>query len=48
MGLELDRPKSSIAFVAFKNRYNDLIDFDFDTFQNINRSPVEVEGVEIS
>ncbi len=25
-----------------------LIDFDFDTFQNINRSHVEAEGIEIS
>ena len=48
LGLELDRPQSSIAIVAFVNRYNDLIDFDFDTFQNINRSHVEAEGIEIS
>ena len=47
MGLELDLERTAIGIVAFSNRYNDLIDFDFETFRNINRSHVEAEGVEI-
>jgi vitamin B12 transporter len=30
----------------FYNRYEDLIDFDFDTFTHLNRSEVEAQGVE--
>ncbi len=31
----------------FHNRYKDLIDFDFDLFQSVNRSSVEAEGAEL-
>ena len=30
----------------FSNRFENLIDFDFDTFQIVNRSKVDAEGVE--
>jgi iron complex outermembrane receptor protein/vitamin B12 transporter len=30
----------------FYNRYDDLIDFDFETFRHLNRSQVEARGVE--
>ncbi|HKI02521.1 MAG TPA: TonB-dependent receptor [Thermoanaerobaculia bacterium] len=30
----------------FYNRYDDLIDFDFETFTHLNRSEVEAQGVE--
>ena len=30
----------------FYTRYRDLVDFDFESFQNINRSSVESRGVE--
>jgi vitamin B12 transporter len=32
----------------FYNRYDDLIDFDFETFSHLNRSQVEARGVELS
>jgi iron complex outermembrane receptor protein/vitamin B12 transporter len=32
---------------AFQSQYDELIDFDFTTFQLVNRSSVEVDGVEL-
>lgn len=31
---------------VFSNRFENLVDFDFDTFQIVNRSKVDAEGVE--
>jgi vitamin B12 transporter len=33
---------------AFKQRFDDLIDFDFETFRTVNRSRVNARGVELS
>jgi vitamin B12 transporter len=32
----------------FENRYEDLIDFDFETFTSVNRASVDVEGIQSS
>jgi len=32
---------------AFRARYEDLVDFDFETFTNINRGRIDNEGVEL-
>jgi vitamin B12 transporter len=34
------------GLTLFYNRYEDLIDFDFETFTHLNRSEVEAQGVE--
>ena len=34
------------GLTLFSNRFENLIDFDFDTFQIVNRSKVDAEGVE--
>ena len=36
------------SFTVFWIRYQDLIDFDFDLFQNINRDEVNAKGIELS
>jgi outer membrane receptor protein involved in Fe transport len=36
------------SFTVFWIRYQDLVDFDFDLFQNINRDEVSAKGVELS
>ncbi len=36
------------SFTVFWIRYEDLIDFDFDLFQNVNRDEVNARGVELS
>lgn len=36
------------SFTVFWIRYEDLIDFDFDRFQNVNRDEVNAKGVELS
>ena len=36
------------SFAVFWIRYEDLIDFDFDLFQNINRDEVSARGIELS
>ena len=38
----------SLGVTAFYNRFSDLVDFDFETFQNINRDAVETRGAEMS
>jgi vitamin B12 transporter len=35
-----------LKVTAFKNWYRDLIDFDFESFQNVNRDRVKTAGVE--
>ncbi len=34
--------------IWFYNRYKNLVDFDFDTFQHVNRLDVESHGIELS
>lgn len=46
-GLEWSFVNTSANLSLFKNRYRDLIDFDSDTFKNVNRSIVDSEGAEI-
>ncbi|MCH7825927.1 MAG: TonB-dependent receptor [Acidobacteria bacterium] len=36
------------SFTVFWIRYKDLIDFDFDLFQNVNRDEVNAKGIEFS
>ncbi len=36
------------SFTVFWIRYEDLIDFDFDLFQNVNRDEVKAKGIEFS
>ncbi len=38
----------TLGATVFWIRYEDLIDFDFDRFQNVNRDQVRARGVEIS
>lgn len=39
--------RTEISISAFRARYQDLIDFDFATFQLVNRSELRVDGVEV-
>jgi outer membrane cobalamin receptor len=49
LGLVLKSPTSAFSWqiTAFKQKFENLIDFDFDTFMTVNRSYVEIDGVEI-
>ena len=38
--------KASAGLTAFRNRYDDLIDFDFARFLHVNRARVDARGVE--
>ena len=38
----------TLTISGFRNEFEDLIDFDFDLFTNVNRSRVDTEGVELS
>ena len=38
----------NVGVTVFYNRFSDLVDFDFETFQNINRNAVETRGAELS
>lgn len=38
----------SAAINAFRSRYEDLIDFDFETFRLVNRSEARIDGIETS
>jgi iron complex outermembrane receptor protein/vitamin B12 transporter len=38
--------KASAGLTAFRNRYDDLIDFDFAQFLHVNRARVDARGVE--
>ena len=37
-----------IGITGFFNRFQDLVDFDFDTFLHVNRSKVEAKGLELT
>ena len=41
-------PRLDAGLTAFRQRYQDLIDFDFASFRHVNRSAVEANGVEAS
>jgi outer membrane receptor protein involved in Fe transport len=38
--------RGSVGFAVFSQRFSDLIDFDFDTFRNVNRDRVRTDGIE--
>ena len=48
VGIEFRASDVSVrgGLTLFSNRFENLIDFDFDTFQIVNRSKVDAEGVE--
>ncbi len=50
VGLQHEWETAGVALgvTAFYNRFSDLVDFDFQTFQNVNRNAVETRGVEAS
>ena len=39
---------SSVALTLFRNEFEDLVDFDADTFRHVNRASAETKGVELS
>ncbi len=47
LGVEWRRARATIGLGAFAVRYSNLIDFDFDAFQNVNRSKVDAQGIEL-
>jgi len=38
---------SELVLSVYKNRYDDLVDFDFESFTNVNRGRIDIEGLEI-
>ena len=44
----VDEWNMTASFTVFWIRYEDLIDFDFDLFQNVNREEVSAKGYEVS
>ena len=46
LGAEWRFDRADAGLTLFYNRYEDLIDFDFETFTHLNRSEVETRGVE--
>jgi outer membrane cobalamin receptor len=36
-----------IVVSIFESRYDNLVDFDFDTFTNVNRGRIDVSGIEV-
>jgi vitamin B12 transporter len=50
LGIEgwVERAHLMVGLGLFANRYDDLIDFDFDTFSHVNRSEVEAVGAELT
>jgi iron complex outermembrane receptor protein/vitamin B12 transporter len=46
LGAEWRLGRSDAGLTLFYNRYEDLIDFDFDAFLHLNRDEVETRGVE--
>ena len=38
---------SEFILTAFRNRYDNLVDFDFESFTNVNRGRIDVDGVQI-
>ncbi|HEX4959670.1 MAG TPA: TonB-dependent receptor [Thermoanaerobaculia bacterium] len=43
---DLASGRASAGITAFYNRYDDLIDFDFEKFLHVNRARVEARGIE--
>lgn len=39
-------PRADAGVAAFWQRYEDLVDFDFESFLHVNRSRVEAQGIE--
>lgn len=46
-GIEFARAHYSARMSYFDHRYSNLIDFDSETFKNVNRSRVDTSGVEL-
>ena len=46
LGAEWRLDRSDAGLTLFYNRYEDLIDFDFESFLHLNRAEVETRGVE--
>ena len=42
----IDSAGSALQLSLFRTRYEDLVDFDSDTFTNINRGTIVVQGIE--
>ena len=38
---------SELILTAFKSRYDDLVDFDFESFTNVNRGRIDIDGLQI-
>ena len=38
---------SEFVLTAFRSRYENLVDFDFESFTNVNRGRIDVDGVQI-
>ena len=36
-----------LILTAFRSRYDDLVDFDFESFTNVNRGRIDIDGVQI-
>jgi iron complex outermembrane receptor protein/vitamin B12 transporter len=49
LGLDLQSPKNPLLWqiTAFQQRFEDLIDFDFGNFMTVNRSQVDIDGIDI-
>ena len=47
LGIEWKSGRARAGVTLFSIRYQELIDFDFNTFSHINRSEVEAEGYEL-
>jgi outer membrane cobalamin receptor len=42
----IDAAGSAFQLSVFRTRYEDLVDFDSDTFMNINRGTIVIQGIE--
>jgi outer membrane cobalamin receptor len=38
--------RSQLSVSAFSSRYDNLVDFDFESFRNVNRGRVDIDGIE--
>ncbi|MDH3339047.1 MAG: TonB-dependent receptor [Gammaproteobacteria bacterium] len=38
---------STFTLAAYKSRFNDLVDFDFESFTNINKGRIDISGIEL-
>jgi outer membrane cobalamin receptor len=47
LGVELGSGSASLAVTLWTSSYDDLVDFDFETFLHVNRSRIEADGVEL-